>query len=232
MDLLKKIFNRLNLIVDGEPAIRFADPEVFRLLLSATVGAYDNIRKVDADGDGMLTKEELATITTLSSRNDNVYSMFKDNTSIERFNEFRYFTGLELINNGCFQGCTSLREIIIPPSTILGNYVFNRSGIEKVVIPEGYLTVGENVCDGAYNCRLIDFPSTITSIGMSLIRSVNNVTTIICRAITPPSFGGFGYNGIPVAIYVPDASVDAYKLTAGWSLQAAKIYPLSTYVEP
>ncbi len=85
MDALRGIFNKLDLVMDGESAIRFADAEVLRVLLNATVGTYNTIRKVDKDGDGMLTEEELSSLITLSDRNDNVYSMFRDNTVIKTF---------------------------------------------------------------------------------------------------------------------------------------------------
>ena len=219
--------------MDGEAAIRFADAEVLRVLLNATVGAYNAISKVDKDGDGMLTEEELSSLTTLSNRNDNVYSMFKDNTVIETFNEFQYFTGLEFINSSSFEGCSSLKEITLPVLTKMGNGVFAGSGIEKLIIPEGYQNIGPLVLQRCYNLRLVDFPSTVTSIseGGSLFWAMKNQVTVICRAFTPPTFGTCGYDGDPKVIYVPDVSVDAYKLAAGWSLQATKIYPLSTYME-
>ena len=233
VDKLRNIFDRLELIMDGEAAIRFADAEVLRVLLNATVGAYNAISKVDKDGDGMLTEEELSSLTTLSNRNDNVYSMFKDNTVIETFNEFQYFTGLEFINSSSFEGCSSLKEITLPVLTKMGNGVFAGSGIEKLIIPEGYQNIGPLVLQRCYNLRLVDFPSTVTSIseGGSLFWAMKNQVTVICRAFTPPTFGTWGYDGDPKVIYVPDVSVDAYKLAAGWSLQATKIYPLSTYME-
>lgn len=234
MDSLRGIFNKLDLVMDGEAAIRFADAEVLRVLINATVGAYNTISKVDKDGDGMLTEEELSSLTTLSNRNDNVYSMFKDNTVIETFNEFQYFTGLEFINSSSFAGCSSLKEITLPVLTKMGTYVFQGSGIEKLIIPEGYQFIGDSLLQSCPNLELVDFPTTVTSIssGGSLFWNMKNKVTVICRATTPPALNSFGYNGDPKAIYVPDASIDAYKSAAGWSPQAAKIQPLSTYVEP
>ena len=60
---------------------------------------------------------------------------------------------------------------------------------------------------------------------------MKNQVVVVCRAITPPILGGWGYEGEPKAIYVPDVSVDAYKSAAGWSSQAANVQPLSAYVE-
>ena len=159
--------------------------------------------------------------------------MFKDNTIIETFNEFQYFTGLEFINSSSFEGCSSLKEITLPVLTKMGNGAFAGSGIERLIIPEGYQNIGSLVLQRCYNLRLVDFPSTVTSIsaGGSLFWAMKNQVTIICRALTPPTFGAWGYDGDPQVIYVPDVSVDAYKSATGWSSQAAKIQPLSTYEE-
>ena len=220
--------------MDGEAAIRFADAEVLRVLINATVGAYNAISKVDKDGDGMLTEEELSSLTTLSNRNDNVYSMFKDNTIIETFNEFQYFTGLEFINSGSFSGCSSLKEITLPVLIKMGTTVFQGSGLERLIIPEGYQFIGDGILQRCPNLKLVDFPTTVTSIsaGGNLFWTMKNQVIVVCRAFTPPTFGEWGYNGEPKAIYVPDTSIDDYKSASGWSSQASKIQPLSTYVEP
>lgn len=234
---LRNRFKRLSLVMDGIPAIRFADKEVLKVL--TTESAYidypnvstGSLSRIDRDDDGMIDHSEAANIQSLSKRPDRNNSVFANNTKIETFNEFQYFTGLEIVNNGCFEGCTSLREVTLPSIKISGNHVFKNSGIRKIVIPEGYVAIGNGFCENAYNCRLIDFPNSVTTIGELLIRTVNNVTTIVCRAIIPPTFGGFGYGGVPVAIYVPDTSVAAYKIATNWNTFSSKIHPLSEYVE-
>lgn len=229
--------------MDGSPAIRFADPEVLRILTTEkaycdydhTTGSAGVVSLVDKDGDEMITEDEVIDVRSLSNRRDINSSIFSGNTVIETFHEFRFFMGLSKMN-GSFTGCTALREVTFPPitgnnTTVADGGMFSQSGIRRVIIPEGYTAIGPNFCNGAQNCVLIDLPSTMTSIGNGIIWAVNNVTTIVCRAITPPAFGGFGYNGYAKAIYVPDASVDAYKTAANWSNQSNKIYPLSQYVE-
>lgn len=220
--------------MDGEAAIRFMDAEVLRLLttekafcdfISLNNNGY--LRLVDLDGDGMITMEEAANVKSLSKSKDNNGSIFGGNTVIETFNEFQYFTGLTAINSGCFEGCTNLHKVTLPPLTIMNDSVFKKSGIEEIIIPEGYISIGSNIVEWCTQCRLIDFPSTVTSIGNSLLWAVKDITTIVCRAITPPTLGGWGYNGIPVVIYVPDESVNAYKTATNWSEHANRIKPMS-----
>lgn len=238
VDLLRGIFNKLKLVMDGTPAIRFEDPEVLRILTTGKAYINDNgsnvglLMPIDEDGDEMIIPEEINNVKSLSNRPDRNNSIFAGNTVIETFNEFQFFTGLNKINIGSFDGCTNLREVTLPPNTILGNSSFSQTSISRLIIPEGYQIIGKSAFQRCPNLILVDFPSTITSIsdGGSLFWYMRNQVVVICRALTPPILGGWGYEGEPKAIYVPDASVDAYKSADVWSSQAAKIQPLSAYL--
>lgn len=226
----------------GEAAVRFIDPEVLRLLKSSKVyGDYTpdklgNLVTIDKDGDGMLTQDELAEISSLSDRPDVNASIFAGNTKIETFNELRYFTGLTFTGGGMFENCTSLREIMLPNSlTTIRSKSFAYTAIRKLVIPEGCIEIANELI--AYNTvlELVDLPSTLTSLGDAVNRVGSLKFKLICRATTPPTFGGAWWDnsnrGKPIAIYVPDASVDTYKTASGWSKSANLIQPLSTYSE-
>ena len=241
VDALRQIFNRLILVMEGEEAIRFADSEVLRVLTTELVrrdsipGSVGYLSLIDEDEDGMLTVNEVSSVRSLSNRSDLNSSILNGNTVIETFHEFRYFTGIAKMS-GLFGGCTSLREVTFPPitgnnTTVADGAMFSQSGIRKVILPEGYTAIGGNFCNGAQDCVLIDLPSTITSIGSGIIWLVKNKVTIVCRALTPPAFGGYGYEGYAKAIYVPDESVDTYKTATNWSSQSGSIYPLSEYIE-
>ena len=235
VDQLREIFNKLNLVMDGPPAIRFEDPEVLRILTTGKAYINDNgsniglLMPIDEDGDGMIIPEEINNVKSLSNRPDRNNSIFGGNTVIETFNEFQFFTGLNKINIGSFAGCTNLREVTLPPNTILGNSAFSQTSISRLIIPEGYQIIGNGMFQRCPKLILVDFPSTVTSIsdGGSLFWAMKNQVTVICRALTPPIFGGWGYDGDPKAIYVLDIAVDAYKVATGWSLQSAKIKPIS-----
>jgi hypothetical protein len=247
VDALRGIFTRLNLIMDGEPAIRFKDAEVFRVLLGATVGFIDpgNIdghmaRKVDYDADGLLTYGEVAAVQTLSDRLDNTLSVFVfkydgsgSNTAIETFDEFQYFTGVSIINLRAFYGCSSLRSIILPPNVkTIRDYAFSSIAITELVVPEGCRIIGDGIVDLCKQCKLLDLPSTLTSIGSRPNNKGSKNLVLICRAATPPAFdGSWSYNndGKPTAIYVPDASVSVYQSATGWSGSGNLIKALSTY---
>ena len=157
----------------------------------------------------------------------------KGNNVIETFDEFRYFTGLTYINGDAFGWCSNLKKITLPSSIIwIKQGAFRGTAIEELIINEGCEVCDDNIIDGNKSCILIDFPSTITSIGTRPANNGGKELVVICRAIVPPTFSGsWGYTnaGKPIAIYVPDASVLIYKSATGWSESASLIQPLSMY---
>lgn len=261
---LRRVFTKLTLIMDGAAAVRFLDAEVSRVLASATWG-MGTYKYVDADRDGMLTEAELAAVTTMSHQSDGYFSMFggkyEDNANkvFRHFPEFQYFTGLTSVNKSCFQYCSALEDIVIPPNVtvinerafgqcsslknidwgtsnnlrVIERYAFDScEALPSIKLPEGLITL----MDAFYRNKsltLIDLPSTLQEIPNSnTFMGSTKLTTIICRAITPPLLGDtFGYDVKPTAIYVPDDSVSAYKSAAVWSNYASKIRPLSQYTE-
>ena len=242
VDSLRKIFNRLNLIVYGEGAVRFADPEIFRILTSATAycdynpetGKIGYLVPIDRDGDGMMTQAELESIRLLSNRPDMNSSVFAENATIQTFNEFRFFTGLPFLGGGMFKNCTSLREITLPNNiTSIRSGLLSNTAIKKLIVPEGYIEISSEVV--AYNTvlELIDLPSTLVTLGTGINRQGSLYFRLICRAMTPPTFDGAWWDnsnkGKPIVIYVPDASVTTYKTASGWSKSSSLIQPLSTY---
>lgn len=174
----------------------------------------------------MVTLDETANVTLLSNRNDKQLSIFYD-TTIKRFPEFRYFTGLSFIGS-IFEGCTSLEYVELPVYESYNGMFKSCSSLHSVIIPEGVKTIGQLFCARCSALQFLSLPSTLISIGSGLIWGVNGVTTILCYAITPPAVNS-SLNGNPVAIYVPDGSIDEYKSASVWSSHSSIIKPLSEY---
>ena len=130
VDALRAKYDKLEIVTEGKPAIRFEDPEVLRVLCEEPCFAdYPNSstgskRVLDVDGDGMILKDEVSNVQCLSNRADRNNSIFWENTVIRKFTEFKYFTGLTMINNGAFTNCTSLEEIELPVIEKMGGSVF------------------------------------------------------------------------------------------------------------
>lgn len=106
-----------------------------------------------------------------------------------------------------FDGCIKLRDFVIPDSvTVIENYAFWRcESLTSIVIPEKVKAIGGSAFEDCY--------------GME---------SITVLAVQPPSGGEsmFHYtNDCP--IYVPAASLNAYKTSQYWSEYADRILPIA-----
>ena len=132
--------------------------------------------------------------------------------------------GLSSIGSSAFYGCTGLTVLSLPSGlTTLSDFAFqNCSGLTELSLPEGCYTLWQGVFKNSGVTKVI-LPSTLTQV------RENNLTeklqTIYCQATYPPSV----YSGNTISpdcnVYVPDASVDAYKAAEVW--KNGNILPLS-----
>ena len=148
-----------------------------------------------------------------------------------------------------FYGCSSLTTATIPSSvTSLDNTFYSCSSlITAPVIPEGVTdlsstfvhctslttaTIPSSVtrlygtfvnCSSLITAPVI--PEGVTDLSFTFMNCSNINGIYIINAVNPPTYDNGLFNA--QAIYVPDASVDAYKSASGWSEFADKIYPMS-----
>lgn len=272
MDKLRKIFNRLTLIVDGIACVRIADPEVQRILID----------RLDVDGIGAISEkyviENQFEVTSL---------WFRGNTIIETFDEFERMNVAFKDNNydgvNLFRECISLRSIQLPYTvsfipvscfqgcTILTNIILQRGiteirtnafrecpSLKKLIIPDTVIRLGGAAFIDS-GIEVMDLPASVTSIGSSVFNALTTLKTMIIRGEVikadgsgegsmfkcwenctelesfvmlsekPMGFGFWMLNGTTCKIYVPDNSVDTYKVASGWSGLANRILPLSSY---
>ncbi len=148
----------------------------------------------DTDGDGEISKEEAAAVTTLKKNSQSVFYM---NKTITHFDEFQYFTGLTEIEASAFYG-TSLQSIVLPPNiTSLGNGAFNSNQIRSIVIPEGVTSLGNHVFTDCSQLEEVKLPKSLTTIGYDVFANTaikhifipENVTSI-----TPGAGSNIFYN--------------------------------------
>lgn len=90
-------------------------------------------------------------------------------------------------------------------STKSNNLVF---GCYNTIIPESVTSINYGVFWGATQLEIIDFPSTLTSIGDRAFNACVNLKTIICRATTAPSLVNSAFKDIKTGgtLYVPAGS--------------------------
>ena len=133
------------------------------------------------------------------------------------------------IGDYAFSNCNSLTSVTIPNSvTSIGNNVFQGcSSLTSIEIPSSVTSIHNNAFDGCSSLTSIEIPSSVTSIGNYAFNNCSSLTSVTVNAVSPPTLVGSGSdvfsntNNCP--IYVPSASVSAYKAAANWSRYASRI---------
>jgi len=147
-----------------------------------------------------------------------------------------------------FRGCTNLQQIFIPYSLInfAGSCHFYQTGLLELKLPEGITNIPERFCEQS-NISSITLPNSVTTINTSAFNECTSLTNIIIgeniqsignfafggnsnnrtvtiKTVVPPSIiaNSFGAN-IGLTIYVPAASVNAYKAATNWDCYASAI---------
>lgn len=91
----------------GTDYVRFADTEVERILLA---------NGISSDGVG-ISKDDAEKVTSIGE-------MFRGNTTIETFEELKYFTNVTEIADSAFYGCTNLRSVNLSNILRVGQFAF------------------------------------------------------------------------------------------------------------
>lgn len=266
MEELRKIFNRLTLIMEGEAAIRFIDPVVFSICLPLW----------DTDKDGYITEQEISTIrsfpnTIFENRNDitslddlaklagytylntfsgmtnlktahtgkrysgntiitsSVYMGYKDCISLERITIDESIRSIERM---CFEGCTSLKTIIWGGNEeSIEGLAFAESGLEEVILPDGIKQIGGPYVQYTFSAckqlRYMEIGTKIELIKRGAFQDCSAMQVFVIHAITPPTLEGDSFKNNSCIIYVPDASVTAYKSANNWAAFSTRIKPIS-----
>ena len=134
------------------------------------------------------------------------------------------------IGGYAFSDCSALKSVTIPDSvTTIGYYAFcNCDALTSVTIPDSVTTIGSSAFYGCDALTSITIPDSVTTIGGSAFYSCRALKEVYCKPTTPPSLGYssvFDNNASRRKIYVPTASVSAYKSATYWSEYASAIYP-------
>lgn len=201
----------LRVIYDpNELWIRFADTAVETICVT----------NWDTGGDGHLSMAEAASVTSIST-------VFKANTAITSFDEFKYFTRVTTVVGGAaatasaFGGCTNLTSITLPTSiTSIGNNGFANCSKLNTLTIQSTLTSGSNafVNDSALSrvnitdigkwlgCTWNSHPFSGRSSGGTLWLNGEQVTSVIVPSTITALKGSAFYrtNGL-VSVTIPSS---------------------------
>lgn len=132
-----------------------------------------------------------------------------------------------------FSNCVALKSITIPDSvTSVGDAAFFCcSSLTSVTIGNSITSIGNSAFDNCTSLTSVVIPKNVTLIGDSAFWECTSLKEVYCKSTTPPIGSpnmfsyrhGNYYKPIGCKIYVPRASVEAYKTAKGWSNYAEHI---------
>lgn len=140
------------------------------------------------------------------------------------------------IDKRAFYQCIQLNidELKLPKLKTLGTGVFRGCNLHKI------LDLGEitSIEDSTYyegtfyqnkKLKAVIFPLSISYIGNNNFVGCTSIKAFIVKALTPPTASSsiFHDTNSTFVIYVPDASVEAYKTATNWSSYASRIKGIS-----
>ena len=195
------LFEKLLANVAKNPKfVHFEDPEVRRIC----------IENWDKDGDGELSMEEAAAVSSIGTK-------FTNNKDIRDFKEFKFFKNIivlgQLIGSYVsFSNCTSLSSLELPESLVTLSYqAFFNTGLKEITIPVNVKEImGESIIRNKKLTAVILLPEIPPKIRNSSIHSLNENLKYI---------------------YVPNSSFERYKQEYSSFWLAKLIRPLSEYHE-
>ena len=118
-----------------------------------------------------------------------------------------------------------MASVIIPNSvTNIGDGAFGYSWLASVIIPNSVISIGQS----AFSSTLLEsviIPNSVTNIGGGVFNYAQRLENVTVEANSPPTigYGAFTNTSSNLKIYVPAASVEAYKTSTNWSTYADKI---------
>lgn len=132
------------------------------------------------------------------------------------------------IGKNAFANCVAIRKVDVPEGvTVIHEQTFmNCTELNTVTIPSALTSIEQQAFAGCTSLFSIDLPATLTTLGKQAFYGCKGLETVICRAVTPPSIGSDTFNfanSSACVIYVPAASVDAYKQAPNWRNLANRI---------
>ena len=126
-----------------------------------------------------------------------------------------------------FQSCSKLTNIVIPNNiTSIGEGAFwNCTSLRDVTIGNSVTSIGNDAFENCTSLTSVTIPDSVTSIGKYAFYSCASLEKVYCKPITPPSGDPemFIGNASDRKIFVPIASVEAYKSAQYWSDYADQI---------
>ena len=129
---------------------------------------------------------------------------------------------IESIGYSAFHGCNKLTEISIPDKVAsIGNDAFWSYNLKTIKIEEQRTSLFEQMLCSASNCEILYLPKTLKDIRVGSLPEY--LRELHCPAIEPPTLYPNSNLNRNCKIYVPQQSVQKYRMAEGWKEFASNI---------
>ena len=132
------------------------------------------------------------------------------------------------IGESAFSYCSALTKIVIGDKVSkIEDFAFcNCTALSKVNLPDNVTSIGNDAYSDCSALTSVTIGSGISSIGDGAFFNCKKLNNIYCKSLTPPTLQGeYTFDAVVEGrkIYVPTASVEAYKAAKWWSIYAEEI---------
>ena len=147
------------------------------------------------------------------------------------------------IGKSAFSGCSSLVEfngkfasadkLCLIVDGVLNSFAIG-CGVKEYTIPDSITSIGIYAFYSCTSLTSVTIGNSVTSIGSYAFYACSSLTSVYCKPTTPPASRPYMFenNASGRKIYVPAASVEAYKSVSYWSDYASAIVADSTTPTP
>jgi hypothetical protein len=217
VESLRAYFKHLVINITGEYYIRFADPEVLRVLLANNVG--------DSVG---ITKENAEKVTSFGR-------WFHENTEIQHFDELVLFKNVRTLESNAFGGTTNLISIDLSNIREIGMSGFYDSGVAGELNTPNLTKLGNFVFTNCINLKKIDL-SHVTSWGGQIFQGCTSLEDVgSIEHIEGTILGGMFKNcsNLAIDVYLPKITKldnSAFEFSGIKSINAPRVESIGRYV--
>ena len=128
------------------------------------------------------------------------------------------------LGNTAFASCGNMASITLPNTitTLDTSSLQGCTRLTSIIIPDSVTTINDYAFSNCTGLTSLTVPSSVTTVKQYAFSNCTGLTNITSLATTPPTIQSNTFANVPAtcAIYVPAASVDAYKAASGWSERA------------
>lgn len=130
------------------------------------------------------------------------------------------------IDYDCFHSCWGMEEITIPSSVcdMKGSVFDDCRSLRRIHFSDNLTALSSTTFRNCYKLTEIKLPASVERIDPLCFKNADSIITIMCEAVVPPVFSDVTTRASETSylpknlkvLYVPQASIDAYRAAEGW----------------